>query len=395
MPIDFDCPISRNGTSSVKYDARVVHFGRPDVIPLWVADMDFAAPEAVQKALAERVAHPIYGYTGYPESLYEVLKSWYKTRFDWTIQREWIVLCPGVVASLHAAIFALTKLSDSIIVQPPVYAPFLALSKLTGRNLVLNPLIIKDRRYYFDLEHLEQCVVNGARMLLLCSPHNPVGRVWENQELVDLLKICERYHVTIISDEIHSDLVYPNVLHTPLAKLAENKVRVITAVSPSKTFNIPGLGLSALIVADEGDRAAICKTFETWHVSASNPFSIAAFEAGYREGAEWLEELLKYLADTRRFVRGFLQQNLPRIKMIESEGTYLLWLDCREMNLNDLQLKRFFVEQAGVGLSPGVLFGEQGSGFMRLNIAAPRSIIVQALEQIARVAKDRVTDLEN
>ena len=390
MPIDFDSYISRNGTASVKYDTRVDNFGRSDVIPLWVADMDFAAPKAVQNALIARATHPIYGYTTDSESLYEALKSWYSKRYNWTINREWIMFCPGVVPSLHASIFALTKLCDSIIVQPPVYAPFLALPKLTGRNLVVNPLMLTDNRYYVDLNHLERCVVNGARLLLLCSPHNPVGRVWQHQELMEILKICEQYDVTVISDEIHSDLIYPNARHTPLAQLAGNAVKVITAVSPSKTFNIPGLGLSALIVSDQGDRTAIRKIFETWSVGVFNPFSLVAFEAGYREGAEWLDELLKYLTDTRHFIRKFLQQNLPRIKMIESEGTYLLWLDCRELKLSDLQLKQFFVEKAGVGLSPGILFGEQGSGFMRMNMAAPRNCIAQALEQIARAAQRMV-----
>jgi cystathionine beta-lyase len=208
--------------------------------------------------------------------------------------------------------------------------------------------------------------------------------VWQAQELEALLRICKHYDMTVVSDEIHADLIYSKVRFTPFAKLAGNEVKVITAVAPSKAFNIPGLGLSTLIVPDEQDRVAISKVFDTLHVSATNPFSIEAFEAAYRGGAQWLDELLIYLADTRDFVRTFLNQHLPKIKLIEPEGTYLLWLDCREMKLNDSQLKWFFVEEAGVGLSPGILFGVQGSGFMRINIGAPRSVIAQALEQIAR-----------
>ncbi len=383
MPVDFDRYIARSNTSSFKYDARADIFGKQDVIPLWVADMDFAVPESVQRALMDRARHPIYGYTLYPESLYHALIAWLDKCHGWLIRREQIMLCPGVVPSLHASIVALTQPGDAVIVQPPVYAPFLALPKITGRKLMLNPLKFVNGHYSFDLEDFEQCVAGGARLLLLCSPHNPVGRVWQPQELQALLEICQRYGVTVISDEIHADLTYPGIRHTPLARLARGKVNVITAIAPSKTFNMPGLGLSALIVPNECDRIAIGKVFDTLHVSATNPFSIVAFEAAYRGGLPWLEELRDYLAGTRDLVRDFLAQNLAKIKLIEPEGSYLLWLDCRDMKLDDQQLKRFFVEKAGVGLTPGILFGEQGSSFMRMNIAAPRSLIKRALEQIA------------
>ena len=384
MKNDFDLIIPRSGTASFKFDARNTVFGREDVIPLWVADMDFAAPAVVQQALAERAAHPVYGYTVYPESMYAALSGWLTQRHGWAVQREWIVPCPGVVPSLHAAIMALSQPGDGVIVQPPVYAPFLAAPPTAGRSLLLNPLKLEDGRYRFDLDDFERCAADGARLLILCSPHNPVGRVWQPQELQALLEICQRFGITVVSDEIHADLTYPGTQHLPLAKLAQDKVNVITAVAPSKTFNIPGLGLSALIVPDERDRAAIGKAFDTLHVSAANPFSIAAFEAAYREGAAWLDDLLAYLAATRDFVRDFIQLHLPQIRLIEPEGTYLLWLDCRAMGLNDKQLKQFFVQEAGIGLSPGAMFGAQGSGFMRMNIAAPRSIIAQALENIAR-----------
>lgn len=220
-------------------------------------------------------------------------------------------------------------------------------------------------------------------MLLLCSPHNPVGRVWEVQELQSLLELCQHYGITVLSDEIHADLTYRGSKHTPIAQLAQPTVNVITAVAPSKTFNIPGLGLSALIVPQANDRAAISHVFETLHLGNTNPFSIAAFEAAYRISAPWLDELLGYLADTREVVRTFLQQRIPGIELIEPEGTFLLWLDCRELGMNDKQLQDFFVQQAGVALSPGTLFGAQGSGFMRMNIGAPRSVILTALDQIA------------
>jgi cystathionine beta-lyase len=389
MGSEFDRVISRSGTSSLKYDGRKNFFGTNDVLPLWVADMDFAVPAAVQDALMSRAAHPVYGYTVYPESIYAAQMDWLQKRHGWKVEREWIVMCPGVVPSLHAAIMALSQPGDQVIVQPPVYSPFIAAPKTTGRKLIANPLKLAEGRYRFDLEHFERCAADGARLLLLCAPHNPVGRVWQPDELRALLEICKRYDVTVVSDEIHADLVYPRQHHTPLATLGDDTVKIITAVAPSKTFNIPGLALSALIVPDEKDRAAIAKAFATLHVGAANPFSIAAYEAAYRNGATWLDELLVYLAATYRFVREFLLQHLPLIKLTEPEGTYLLWLDCRAMGLNDNQLKQFFIQQARVGLSPGIAFGEQGSGFMRMNIAAPRSVIAEALEKIAHAERLR------
>ncbi len=378
----FDFAPDRRHTASLKYDARQAVFGRDDVIPLWVADMDFAVPEAVQRALSQRAAHPVFGYTIFPASLNDALTHWLATRHGWQVERDSIMFCPGVVPSLHACIMALTNPGDGVIVQPPVYAPFLAAPETCGRKVLHNPLKQEAGRYTFDLDDLARCARDGGRMLILCSPHNPVGRVWRREELQALLAVCEKHDITVVSDEIHADLIYPGYRHVPLATL-NDKVKIVTAVAPSKTFNIPGLGLSALVVREAPDRKAITYAFDTLHVSASNPFSIAAFEAAYREGAPWLDALMDYLAGTRDAVRHYLQQHLPQIKMIEPEGTYLLWLDCREMGLNDKQLKDFFVQQAGVGLSPGTLFGAQGGGYMRMNIGAPRSVILQALEQIA------------
>lgn len=386
MENEFDRIIPRDGTASLKYDSRREVFGRADVIPLWVADTDFAVPEAVQRALTQRAAHPVFGYTVYPESLYESLMHWLDARHGWRIERESVLFCPGVVPSLHACIMALTQPGDGVIVQPPVYAPFLSAPQTCGRRLLLNPLKLEGGRHRFDLDDLARCAEEGGRLLILCSPHNPVGRVWLKEELLALLEVCERHGIAVISDEIHADLVYPGFKHQPLATLTD-RVKIVTAVAPSKTFNIPGLGLSALVVPEASDRKAIAQAFGTLHVSASNPFSIAAFEAAYREGAPWLYALMEYLAGTRDMVREFLKAHLPQIGMIEPEGTYLLWLDCRALGLDDNQLKDFFVQQAGVGMSPGALFGEQGSGYMRMNIGAPRSVIRQAIENIARAGR--------
>lgn len=388
---DFNSGINRAGTASLKYDGRQAMFGTEEVIPLWVADMDFAAPPGVTLALAERAAHPVYGYTVYPDSLYESLIDWLRRRHDWEVQREWIIMCPGVVPSLHAAVMAFAEPGDSVIVQPPVYFPFFSAVTSTGRQLVHNPLCLENNRYSIDFDRLEQCAAE-ARLLLLCSPHNPVGRVWSKQELECILKIARKHGLVIFSDEIHADLVYAGNKHHALSTLAgtlgEGAPDIITAVAPSKTFNIPGLNLSTLIVPDPGCRRALVQAFDAMHVSAANPFSIAAFEAAYREGEAWLDELLIYLRQTRDYVAEYLATHLPEIRLVEPEGTYLLWLDCSALKaglgINDAQLRHFFVHEAGVGMSPGTLFGEAGSGFMRMNIGAPRHIIKMALEGIRK-----------
>ncbi len=380
---DFDQIIHREGTHSLKHDARESLFGRADVIPMWVADMDFAVPPAVTKALTERAKHPIIGYTAEPESLFDALIEWHQKRHGWQIKREWIVLCPGVVPSLHAASLAFAQAGEAIIVQPPVYFPFFSAVNNTGRKLLENPLLLDGHHYRIDFDHLEQCATN-ARMLFLCSPHNPVGRVWKTEELQRILAIAKQHDLMIFSDEIHADLIYPETNHQPLATIANHSHNIITAVAPSKTFNIAGLNLSALIIPNGSHRKTITQAFDTLHVSVANPFSMTAFEAAYRDGEAWLEALLTYLTATRDFVSSYLATKLPQIKLIAPEGTYLLWLDCRALGMNDHALKQFFIEKAGLGLSPGTLFGEAGSGFMRMNIGAPREVIAKALDQITQ-----------
>lgn len=387
---DFDVELSRAGSASLKYEARQALFGRADVLPLWVADMDFAAPPAVTLALQARAQHAIYGYTQYPDSMYDALIAWLQRRHGWQVQREWIVMCPGVVPSLYATIQALTQPhdplrndampKDTVIIQPPVYFPFFSAVQDTGRRLLENPLKLVGRDYHIDFDHFEACAAQ-ASMLLFCSPHNPVGRVWTARELNTLHQIARQYDLTIVADEVHADLVYPNHPHQVLAKLCDDS-SIITAVAPSKTFNIAGLNLSALIIPNAEQRAAVNQVFSRFHISASNPFSIAAFEAAYNGGGDWLDALLLYLNQTRLWVADYMAQHLPQLPLITAEGTYLLWLDCRALGMSDAALKQFFVQQAGVGLSPGLQFGAQGSGFMRMNIAAPRAVIQRALERI-------------
>ena len=383
MTFDFDQVIVRDGTACVKQDGRADYFGTADVLPLWVADMDFAAPEAVTNALIKRAEHPIYGYTFYPDSMYDALIAWMKIRHGWEIERDWIVMSPGVVTSLFASVMACTEQGDAVIVQPPVYPPFFTSVSTNKRRLIQNPLVLKDGIYDIDFEHLERCAANGAKMLMFCSPHNPVGRVWRKEELLKLLEITRRFNITILSDEIHGDLVYPDEKHTTLAMLASERDNIITTIAPSKTFNIPGLGLSALIIPNPQQRTKLKTILDSLHLGNNNPFSIAAFEAAYCGGAAWLDALLVYLRDNRDFVNDYLNSQLPNIHLIQPQGTYLLWLDCRDLKMTDAQLEAFFVQQAKVGLNAGRTFGSGGNGFMRMNIASPRSVIAEALKRIA------------
>jgi cystathionine beta-lyase len=385
---DFDQLVNRDHSNSLKYDGRQAMFGRDDVIPLWVADMDFASPPAVTDALLQRAHHPIYGYSSFPESTYQALIDWLERRHGWRIERDWLVLCPGVVPSLNAAVMAFTMPEDAVIVQPPVYFPFFSAVTDSGRSLIQNPLRLENNQYHIDFEHLEACAAR-AKMLLLCSPHNPVGRVWRKDELERLLAIAEKYQLIVFADEIHADLVYPPARHQVLEPLSHHRKNIITALAPSKTFNVPGLNLSALIIPDATQRQALTKVFERMHVSAANPFSMVAFEAAYQHGDAWLDALLSYLQQTRDYVVSYVSEHLHQVHAIVPEGTYLVWLDCRELGWNDAALKQFFIQQAGVGLSPGRLFGEAGSGFMRMNIAAPRSLITTALQRMAAALQAR------
>jgi cystathionine beta-lyase len=291
-------------------------------------------------------------------------------------------MTPGVVPSLFASVMAFAKEGEGVIVQPPVYFPFFSAVTTNHRRLIENPLRLAGDRYEIDFKHLEQCAADGARLMLFCSPHNPVGRVWSKEELTELLRIARRYDITILADEIHADLIFPGERHIPLATLAEENDKIITTVAPSKTFNIPGLGLSCVIAPNAAHRHAIQQTFDTLHVGNTNPFSIAAFEAAYRGGEAWLDSLLAYLLDNRDFVYDYVAQYLPVIKVIQAQGTYLLWLDCRGLGLSDVKLRDFFVREARVGMNPGNGFGKNGSGFMRLNIASPRRVLAEALGRI-------------
>jgi cystathionine beta-lyase len=382
MIFNFDQIIHRENTNSVKFDGRQQYFGTTEVSPLWVADMDFAVPECVTRALHERIGHPVFGYTLYPDSIYQSIIDWFERRHQWNIEREWIVFAPGVVPSLFAAAQAFAQEGEGVIVQSPVYFPFFSAVTTNNRKLVNNPLREINGRYEMDFDHLEYCAQQGARLLMLCTPHNPVGRVWSEPELQQVLDIARRYDLTILSDDIHCDLVYSNAQHTMLGRLAQEGDKIITTIAPNKTFNIPGLGLSALVIPNPLQRKAMRHMFESLHVGNSNPLSIVAFEAAYRDGDAWLDALMQYLEFTRDLAVNFVKEKVPKINIYSPEATYLLWLDCRKFGLDDNQLRDFFVHKCKVGMNPGSVFGVGGSGFMRMNIGTRRLEITNALERI-------------
>jgi cystathionine beta-lyase len=384
--LSFDRLIDRTGTDSQKFDGRQQYFGRPDITPMWVADMDFAVPECVSDALTRRAAHPVFGYTLYPESLYQSVIGWFQRRHDWTIERDWILMMPGVVPSLHACCLALAEEGEGVIVQPPVYFPFFTTVTHTRRHLLLNPLIAGTHGYEMNFAELDVLAAE-AKILLLCTPHNPVGRVWRREELRQILEIARRHDLILLSDDIHADIVLPGHRHTMLGTFADElgdfvRTNLVTAVAPSKTFNIPGLGLSSLVVPDPVKRRKILKVMELLHVSNNNPFSITAFEAAYNGGDAWLDALLVYLDGNCKLAMDFIAAHLPKIRATRPEGTYLLWLDCRGLGLDDVALRDFFVRDCGLGLSPGIVFGEPGSGYMRMNLGAPRAVVEKALAAI-------------
>ena len=384
MAFNFDQEIQRENTNSVKFDGRQQYFGTTDVTPLWVADMDFAVPECVTRALQERINHPVFGYTIYPDSIYQAIIDWFQRRHQWTIERDWIVFAPGVVPSLFAAAKTFAQEGEGVIVQSPVYFPFFSAVTTNNRKLINNPLREINGRYEIDFEHLETCAQQGAKLLMLCTPHNPVGRVWSEAELQQLLEISRRYDLTILSDDIHCDLIYSGVKHTMLGRLAQPGDKIITTIAPNKSFNIPGLGLSALVIPNAAERNAMKQAFESLHVGNYNPLSIAAFEAAYREGDQWLDALLRYLEDTRDFAADFIAREIPQIKLIKPEATYLLWLDCRALGMTDTRLRDFFVRECKIGMNPGTVFGEGGSGFMRMNIGTTKARIADALMAIKK-----------
>ena len=387
MNYDFDSIIDRTSTHSLKWDTRRLPPGCKDALPLWVADMDFACPPEVVSAIQERAAHPIYGYTGRSQGNYQSFIAWMQRRNGWKIQKDWIVFSPGVVPALNLAVLAYTQPGDKIILQPPVYYPFASAVLNNGRQLVENPLVLDNGRYTMDFPDLENKIDSRTKLLIFCSPHNPVGRVWRKEELERLVDICAKHDIVIISDEIHSDIILGTEVHHCTATISEKAAATtVTLTAPNKTFNLAGLQIANAIIPNKRLRDAFAIQTENIGLGLSNIFGMVAQEAAYEKAEPWLEALLAYLKGNFEFLKNFLAEHIPAIKVLPLEGTYLPWLDCRALGLSDAELHDFFLKKAKLWLDDGTMFGTGGSGFMRINIACPRAILKQALEQLEAAA---------
>ena len=388
MKYDFDKLIDRTHTSCVKYDLRQTVFGKTDVIPMWVADMDFETPDFIRDAVIQRAGHPIYGYTFRDTDYYQPIIEWMQSHHDWIIQKDDIVFCPGVVPALNIAVLAFTKPGDKIIIQPPVYHPFQGAVRDHHRELVYNQLIQQEDEYLIDFDLLEEQAKDAA-MLILCNPHNPVGRCWNKTELEKVARICIKHHVLVLSDEIHADLVMPGYRHEIFANLSPEVAKItITAHAPSKTFNLAGLATSSVIISNPELRSVFSKFIEKMHLGLGNLFGSVASAAAYLHGESWRLQLIDYLNNNIEYTEAFINNNIPGLKMFRPEATYMIWLDFRKFMLDDETLKNKMIHEAGLGLNPGTDFGPGGEGFMRMNIACPHSILKNALERLQRMLSD-------
>jgi len=386
LKYNFNEIVERDNTNSIKYDFAHRR-GKPEgLLPLWVADMDFKTPAPVVDALVEKSKHGIFGYSEGGQDYFFTLKDWFKTRFAWNIQPEWLVTTPGVVYAIATAIRGLTQEGDSVIIQQPVYYPFADTITINDRKLVVNQLVYENGRYFIDFDDFENKIIdNKVKIFILCNPHNPVGRVWTREELVHLGDICLKHGVMVISDEIHQDFIYPGHKHLVFSDLKpEFLSTTITCTAPSKTFNLAGLQVSNIFIENKEIKSKFKKEMRKGGYNEINIMGIVACMAAYSKGRKWLEELKNYLGENLDFIRDFLNEHLPQVKLIEPEGTYLIWLDFSELGLDEEALEDLIINRAGLWLDAGTMFGAGGEGFQRINIAAPRLILEQALTQLER-----------
>lgn len=390
MKYNFDTVINRYNTNSLKYDCAK-EWGVPeDVLPMWVADMDFQTAPEILEAMQACVAHGAFGYSVPKEEYYEIVANWFRTRFGWDAKGEWIVKTPGVVFAISMAVRALTEKGDAILIQQPVYYPFKSVIVDNERVCINNPLVLKEGRYEMDFADMEQKIVeNKVKMFILCSPHNPIGRVWTVEELTKVVEICKRHNIFIVSDEIHCDFVYPGHEHTVLAKLTEDYLdHVIVCTAPSKSFNLAGLQLSHIFIPDETVREKFTREIHTIPYDESGTLALVAGRAAYEKGADWMDALKKYLWENVAYVREFLKDNLPKVKLVEPEGTYLVWLDFTAFDMTSEELEHKMLHEAKLWLDNGTMFGEGGAMFERVNIACPRSILIKAMNQLKNAFGD-------
>ena len=383
MNFDFDKIIERKGSSCVKWDGMEKFLGAGEALPMWVADMDFLTPGYITEAIIKRANHGIFGYALRDEGYFTSLMSWLERRHQWKVERDWITFCPGVVPAVNMAVLAYTDPGDKIIVQPPVYFPFFTAVTDHNRTLVYNNMEMRNGRLCMDFENLETLAKDGAKMLIISNPHNPGGSVWTKEELTQMAEICLKYEILIISDEIHCDLIYKPFKHIPVAGLSkEISMQTFTTVAPSKTFNLSGLATSSVIIENENLRKKFNDQVNHMHIGGGNIFGNIASEEAYLHGDTYVDELMDYLAKNVEILEKYVAEYLPKIKVIRPESTFLVWLDCREMNMKDDDLNKFFLHKAKVGMNPGIMFGTGGEGFMRMNIGCPAATLIKGLDQI-------------
>lgn len=401
MRIDFDTEIDREGTNSIKWefhnhggvsqfwDKASRRHGPDRTLAMWVADMDFRCPEPVIEALRRRVEHGIFGYSNKTDGYYEAVSAWFARRQGWPVQRDWIVTTPGVVPTLNVVVRGFTEPGDRVIVQRPVYYPFFRVTKNNGAEIVSNGLIYENGSYHMDLEDLERKAADPkAKLLILCSPHNPVGKVWGAEELRAVADICKRHGVLVVADEIHGDLLHPGVKFTPFATLgADAADNTIVCTAPSKTFNLAGLHTSNVIIPNPAIRERFQAALAAAAMPGMNPFGIVATEAAYREGEPWLDAVMEYVAGNARRMTEYFAAEIPQFEVIQPEGTYLLWFDCRSLGLDQDALEALMLEKAKIYFDEGYIFGLEGVGFERVNIACPRSILDEALVRMRNAVR--------
>lgn len=382
MKYDFDQVVDRSKNRSAKYDERKKKFGREDVIPLWVADMDFKTAQPVIDAMKARAEEGIWGYTSRPDSYFDAVCGWQKRRNGWEIDRSMLSFSVGVVPSLSSMVFVFTEPGDKVLIQTPVYSEFYDVTESWGREVIENPMVEKDGVWSVDFEDFEK-KAKEAKLFFLCSPHNPLGIVWTREELTRMCQICIANDVLIVSDEIHSDLIFHGKKHIPTATLSpEIASHVITCISGTKTFNLAGLQASAVVFPNMELKKRFDKFWFNLDIHRNNAFSSIAMETAFNEGEEWLEQLLIYIDGNFELIRSFCEENIPQIRPNVPDATYLVWLDCRGLGMENEELRRFMIEEAGLGLNEGWSFGRSLSGYMRLNAACPRSVIEKALKQL-------------
>jgi len=389
MKYDFSQVIERNNTLSIKYDFAKERKKPSDLLSLWVADMDFPVAQEIKDALIERCNHGIFGYSEVKTPYYEVIAKWYQEKFNWSTKKQWLVKTPGVVAAIANAIRAFTNIGDAVLIQKPVYYPFFLTIEDNQRKVVNNSLVYKNGRYEMDFVDFEEKIISHkVKLFVLCSPHNPVGRVWNKEELLKIGDICLKHKVIVVADEIHADFVYHGHQHQVFANLkTEYQEITVTCTAPSKTFNIAGLQVSNIFIANENLRKKFKQELKKTANADINVMGLIACQAAYSQGEDWLRQVKIYIAENLEYVKNFLRDNLPQVKLVEPEGTYLLWLDFRELNLTEEELEDLIINKAKLWLDGGTMFGTEGVGFQRINIACPQKILIQAFTQLKEALK--------